>query len=152
MAPMGLARIVKAKYWLASFSALLVTLTLVVLSSCLLRMPTDRVVFFGAVITVMTFSLNHRPGRHSWVLYPNFKEANPSKIVSGFGGTFCLVLSFLYILGSVLILAFGAAELNLKAPSQAWACMSVGSFFVLSFLVGWVPFKLGLRQLRNFEF
>jgi ABC-2 type transport system permease protein len=151
MAPMGLARIVKTKYWLASFAALLVTLTLVVLSSCLLRMPTDRVIFFGAVITVMTFSLNGLAAGLG-VLYPNFKEANPSKIVSGFGGTFCLVLSFLYILGSVLILAFGAAELNMKAPSQFWAGMSVGSFFVLSFFIGWLPFRLGLRQLQNFEF
>jgi ABC-2 type transport system permease protein len=28
---------------------------------------------------------------------PNFKEDNPSKIVSGFGGTLCLVMSFIYI-------------------------------------------------------
>jgi ABC-2 type transport system permease protein len=151
MAPMGLVRIVKAKYWLASFASLVVTLTLVVLSSCLLHMPWDRVVFFGAVITVMTFSLNGLAAGLG-VLYPNFKEANPSKIVSGFGGTFCLVLSFLYILGSVLILAFGAAELSLKAPSQAWAVLSVSVFFALSFLVGWMPFRLGLLQLRNFEF
>jgi ABC-2 type transport system permease protein len=151
MAPMGLVRLVKAKYWLASFASLVVTLTLVVLSSCLLHMPWDRVTFFGAVITVMTFSLNGLAAGLG-VLYPNFKEANPTKIVSGFGGTFCLVLSFLYILGSVLILAFGAAELSLKAPSQVWAVLSVGGFFALSFLVGWLPFRLGLRQLRNFEF
>jgi len=41
-------------------------------------------------------------------LYPNFKEDNPSKIVSGFGGTFCLVLSFFYILGSVVLLALAS--------------------------------------------
>jgi len=151
MIPMGLPRVVKAKYWLASFSSLLVTLSLIVLSSCLLRMPWDRVMFFGAVITVMTFSLNGL-AMGMGVLYPNFKEGNPSKIVSGFGGTFCLVLSFLYILGSVLSLAFGSAELRTKAPSQLWAGVSVGIFFLLSFLIGWLPFRLGLRQLRNFEF
>jgi ABC-2 type transport system permease protein len=151
MAPMGLPRIVKAKYWLASFSSLVVTLTLVVLSSCLLRMPWDRVVFFGAVITVMTFSLNGLAAGLG-VLYPNFKEANPSKIVSGFGGTFCLVLSFLYILGSVLILAFGAAELRMKAPSQFWAMASVAIFVVLSVVVGVAPFRIALRHLRDFEF
>ena len=41
------------------------------------------------------------------MLYPNFKETNPSKIVSGFGGTFCLVMSFLYILFSLVVLAIG---------------------------------------------
>ena len=45
-------------------------------------------------------------------LYPNFKEENPSKIVSGFGGTFCLVLSFLYILGSVVLLALVMSVLS----------------------------------------
>ncbi len=151
MVPMGLAKVVKTKYWLASFSSLVVTLTLVVLSSCLLRMPADRVIFFGAVITVMTFTLNGLAAGLG-VLYPNFKEGNPSKIVSGFGGTFCLVLSFLYILGSVLVLAFGSAEMRTRAPSEVWAAVSVGIFFILSFLLGWIPFKFGLRQLRNFEF
>src|SRR5579884_1270396 len=151
MAPMGLPKVVKAKYWLASFSSLVVTLTLVVLSSCLLRMPWDRVLFFGAVITVMTFTLNGLASGLG-VMYPNFKEGNPSKIVSGFGGTFCLVLSFLYILGSVLILAFGAAEMRGKSPSMTWAGVSACGFFVLSFLIGWLPFRLGMRQLRHFEF
>ena len=151
MAPMGLEKIVKTKYWLASFASLVVTLTLVVLSSCLLRMSWDRVAFFAAIITVMTFTLNGLAAGLG-VLYPNFKEGNPSKIVSGFGGTFCLVLSFLYILGSVLMLAFGAAEMRAKAPSQLWAMVSVTGFFILSFLLGWLPFKLGLRQLRQFEF
>jgi ABC-2 type transport system permease protein len=41
-------------------------------------------------------------------LFPNFKEDNPSKIVSGFGGTFCLVLSFLYIVAAVTLLALGS--------------------------------------------
>lgn len=151
MAPMGLAKVVKAKYWLASFASLMVTLTLVVISSCMLRMPFDRVAFFGAVITVMTFTLNGLAAGLG-VLYPNFKEANPSKIVSGFGGTFCLVLSFLYILGSILTLAFGAAEMRAKNPSLLWAGLSVVGFFLLSFLIGWVPYRLGLRQLKRFEF
>ena len=82
------------------------------------------------------------------MLYPNFKDANPSKIVSGFGGTLCLVLSFLYILGSVLLLAFGATGLH---PNSTWVIASISAFALLSFCIGWVPFKLGLRQLRHFE-
>lgn len=151
MAPMGLERVVKTKYWLASFSSLFITLTLVVLSSCLLRMPWDRVMFFSSVIIVMTFSLNGLAAGLG-VMYPNFKEGNPSKIVSGFGGTFCLVLSFLYILGSILLLAFGAAEMRGKTPSQFWAAMSAAGFFLLSVGLGWLPFRLGLRQLKRFEF
>jgi ABC-2 type transport system permease protein len=151
MAPMGLAGVVTAKYWLASCASLAVTLSLVVLSSCLLNMGWDRVIFFGAVITVMTFTLNGLAAGLG-VLYPNFKESNPSKIVSGFGGTLCLVLSFLYILASVLGLAFGSAEVANKGHLQTTAVVSITLFIMLSFALGMLPLKFGLRRLRHFEF
>src|SRR5581483_9308454 len=151
MAPMGLARVVKAKYWLASCTSLMVTLSLIVLSTYLLKMSWDRIAFFGSVIAVMTFTLNGLAAGLG-VLYPNFKEGNPSKIVSGFGGTFCLVLSFLYILGSGLMLAFGSAEMRTEAPSQELALLSLIGFIMLSFVLGWLPLKLGLRRLNGFEF
>ncbi|MDB6017889.1 MAG: hypothetical protein JWR19_2378 [Pedosphaera sp.] len=151
LAPMGLPRVVKIKYWLANCTALLVTLSLIILSSYLLKMTWDRIAFFGAVVTVMTFSLNGLAAGLG-VLYPNFKESNPTKIVSGFGGTFCLVLSFLYILCSVSMLAFGSAEMRQEAPSPELALASICGFVALSFVLGWLPLKLGLRHLRNFEF
>jgi ABC-2 type transport system permease protein len=146
MAPMGLERVVKAKYWLASFGSLLLTLSLITLSSCLLKMPWHRIVFFSAVVTVMTFSLNGLAVGLG-VMYPNFKDASPSKIVSGFGGTLCLVLSFLYILASVLILGFGmTGHLH---PGTVAACLL--SFALLSGAVGWLPMWLGLAQLSHLE-
>jgi ABC-2 type transport system permease protein len=148
MAPMGLARVVKTKYWLASLSSLIVTLSLISLSTYLLKMPWDRIAFFAAVVTVMTFSLNGLAVGLG-VLYPNFKEINPAKIVSGFGGTLCLVLSFLYILASVLLLGFGTTGLH---PNQIWVFASVVGFTIFSGLIGWMPLKIGLRRLKDFEF
>jgi ABC-2 type transport system permease protein len=148
MAPMGLARVVKTKYWLASVSSLIVTLTLISLSTYLLKMPWDRIAFFAAVVSVMTFSLNGLAVGLG-VLYPNFKEINPAKIVSGFGGTLCLILSFLYILASVLLLGFGTTGLH---PNQIFVFASVIGFTVFSGLIGWVPLKIGLSRLKDFEF
>jgi ABC-2 type transport system permease protein len=150
LAPMGLERVVKVKYWLASGASLVVTLGLMTLSCLLLNMTWDRVAFFGAVVTVMTFTLNGL-ATGLGVLYPNFKENNPSKIVSGFGGTFCLVLSFFYILGSILLVAASLHGLFLRAPSQRLVLLCVGGFALLSFILGWLPMKLGLRQLGKFE-
>jgi ABC-2 type transport system permease protein len=164
MSPMGLARVVKVKYWLASFASLLATLSLITLSCWLLKMTWDRIAFFGAVVTVMTFALNGL-ATGLGVLYPNLKEANPSKIVSGFGGTLCLVLSSLYILASIGLLVFG--QINFQ-PNKYWASAggitgfllahatyaavtSVVAFALLSFVIGWLPLKFGLRQLKNFE-
>ncbi|MGO8838746.1 MAG: putative ABC transporter permease subunit [Limisphaerales bacterium] len=147
MAPMGMARVVKTKFWLASVMSLFVTSGLITLSCYLLKMTWDRVLFFAAVITVMTFALNGL-AIGLGVLYPNLKETNPNKIVSGFGGTLCFVLSSLYILASVLLLVFGAAGLH---AHEDWAVEGITGFVALSFCIGWLPLKLGLRQLKNFE-
>ena len=147
MAPMGLARMVKVKYWLASLSSLVVTLGLILLSSYLLEMTWDRAAFFSAAVTVMTFSLNGLAVGLG-VLFPNFRDSSPSKIVSGFGGTLCLVLSFLYILASVLILGFSTLGIP---PHSGWAVAGIAVFTVLSFFIGWLPLKLGLRRLVHLE-
>jgi len=147
MSPMGLERVMKTKFWLSSLLSLVVTVGLVTLSCYLLKMSWSDLSFFGAVITVMTFALNGLAVGLG-VLYPNLKEANPGKIVSGFGGTLCLVLSFLYIVASVVLLGFGTSGLHGRA---SWAVESVIAFVALSFFIGWLPLKWGLQRLKNFE-
>jgi ABC-2 type transport system permease protein len=150
MAPFGLVRVLKAKYGLASGASLLVTLGLIWLSCHMLRMPWERALYFSLAITVMTFSLNGLAVGLG-ALYPNFKEENPGKIVSGFGGTFCLVLSFVYILGSVVFLAIGSPWAPSGRASFGWMAIGWTGFTVLSFCLGWLPLKLGLRKVADFE-
>ncbi len=147
MSPMGLPRVVKIKYWLASTLSLAVTLALVTLSCYLLQMPWTDVAFFGAVITIMTFTLNGLAVGLG-VIYPNVKETNPNKIVSGFGGTLCFVLSSIYIIASLSLLVLGGGGYHSHSD---WVFVSLGVFLGLSLLIGWLPMKLGLRQLRSFE-
>jgi ABC-2 type transport system permease protein len=150
MAPLGMMRVVKVKYWLAAITSLVVTLGLMLLSCHMLDMPARRVLHFSMAVTVMTLTLTGLAVGLG-ALYPNFKEDNPSKIVSGFGGTFCLVLSFLYILASVILLAFTTPWTlsGRVAASQAWLC--AGSFVALSLLLGWLPLRLGLKRVRSVE-
>jgi hypothetical protein len=101
-------------------------------------------------VTVMTFCLTGL-AIGLGVLYPNFKEENPSKIVSGFGGTFCLVLSFLYIVASVILLALGSpwsltGNQNILLMFLCWT-----GFAVFSAVIGWLPLKFGLRRVDVFE-
>lgn len=150
MAPLGMMRVLKVKYWLATATSLVVTLGLMLLSCHMLDMPARRVMHFAMAVTVMTFTLTGLAVGLG-ALYPNFKEDNPSKIVSGFGGTFCLVLSFLYILASVVLLAFTTPWTlsGRVAQAQVWIC--VGSFLAISALLGWLPLRLGLRRVRSVE-
>lgn len=150
MAPMGLGRVVRVKFWLAACTSLTMSLALMVLSCCLLRMEWRQVAFFSGVITVMAFTLNGL-ATGMGVLYPNFKESNPSKIVSGFGGTFCFVLSFLYILVSVLLLAFGSAASRGRGPSPGLALAGITIFILMSAALGWLPFRFSLSRLKEFE-
>ena len=147
MSPMGLQRIVKTKYWLTSVLSLVVTLGLVTLSCYLLNMVWTDVAFFAAVVTVMTFALNGL-AIGLGVLYPNLKETNPNKIVSGFGGTLCFVLSSVYIIASLTLLVFGGGGFH---THTAWVMVSLLTFVALSLAVGWLPLRLSMRRLKNFE-
>ncbi len=152
MAPLGMGRVVRSKFWLAGAASLTVTLGMMWLSCHMLRMPLPRTFYFAAAVTVMTFTLNGLAVGLG-VLYPNFKEDNPSKIVSGFGGTFCLVLSFLYIVASVSLLAVGSpwpwTRGGNTSPALMLSCW--GGFSLLSVTLGWLPLRLGLRQVKSFE-
>ncbi len=150
MAPLGLVQVVKVKYWMANVTALIVTLGLILTSCYMLEMTLSRTIFFVFAITVMTMTLTGLAVGLG-ALHPNFKEENPSKIVSGFGGTFCLVLSFLYILGSVVLLASATPWMQPEAGSFFRTVACVGGFALLSFVIGWVPLRLGLRKVRTFE-
>jgi ABC-2 type transport system permease protein len=147
LAPMGLVTVVKTKFWLASSLSLFVTLGLVTLSCYLLNMSWTDVAFFGAVITVMTFALNGL-AIGLGVLFPNVKETNPNKIVSGFGGTLCFVLSSVYIIAALTLLIIGGGGYH---GHVAWALISIILFVIISFLIGWLPMRIGLSHLKNFE-
>jgi ABC-2 type transport system permease protein len=144
---MGLQRVVMTKYWLASALSLLVTLGLVTLSCYLLKMPLDDVAFFGAVVTVMTFALNGLAVGLG-VLFPNVKETNPNKIVSGFGGTLCFVLSSIYIIASLALLVMGGGGFH---GNTNWAIACIIGFTFMSVFIGWLPLSIGLKSLKNFE-
>lgn len=147
MSPMGLSRIVMTKYWLASTFSLVVTLGLVTLSCYLLKMDWPDLAFFGSVVTVMTFTLNGLAVGLG-VLYPNLKETNPNKIVSGFGGTLCFVLSSVYILASLALLVLGGGGYH---GHSNWVILSLASFLILSLAVGCLPMRWALKHLDQFE-
>jgi len=150
MTPLGLPRILSIKLWLAAVTAEIVTLGLISLSCYMLQMPLSQTAFFACAVTIMTLTLTSLAVGLG-ALYPNFREENASKIVSGFGGTFCLVLSFLYILASVILLALSSPWGGARALSSPRALLCFGGFLLLSLLLGGVPYRLGLRRVRRFE-
>lgn len=150
LAPLGLPRVMLAKFALGTGLSLSLSLGLILLSCHLLELPWHHTLMFAGAISIMAFTLNGL-AIGLGALYPNLKEDNPSKIVSGFGGTFCLVLSFVYIVGSVLLLAF-SAPWTLAAGFRAETLGAWAAFLLMSLLLGWLPMKLGRRRARQFEY
>jgi ABC-2 type transport system permease protein len=150
MAPMGLVRALQAKFRLATQAALPVGLGLIVLSCHMLQMPWSHTLYLGVIIATMTFALVAL-AMGLGALFPNFREDNPTKIVSGFGGTLCLLLSFLYIVGSVTLLAIFSPWGVHGGASAGWLVAAWSVFLVFSVVMGWVPYRLGLRRVRTFE-
>jgi ABC-2 type transport system permease protein len=150
LSPLGLPQVLRIKFWLASRAALCAGLGLILLSCGLLRIPFGHTLYLGLIIGAMTFALTGLAVGLG-ALFPNFREENPARIVSGFGGTLCLLASFLYIVASVALLAMGSPWGWHGANSLGWILGSWAGFAVLSVVVGWLPYRLGLRRLEDFE-
>lgn len=95
-------------------------------------------------------------------LFPNFRELNPSKIVSGFGGTLTLILSIGLVAASVggggllfhRFLVVPLIDLRAWQPANnaTWAVPFLVFITALNLAAALIPMKLGIRALERVEF
>jgi ABC-2 type transport system permease protein len=149
LAPVGLRRVLLQKFWLSCVTALVITVTLNVISSILLRLAWGKLLLFAAAIALMAAALSGLAVGLG-ALFPNFKEDNPSKIVSGFGGTLCLVISFLYISGFVTLIALPDLH-RLKLPVVFPPSIAFALAFALSSCVLVIPMWIAMRRIKTLE-
>ncbi|MEI9895383.1 MAG: hypothetical protein WDN28_16215 [Chthoniobacter sp.] len=150
LAPIGVHKVLLQKFWTSCFTTSVITVSLMITSSVLLHLPWLRVCFFAVAIALMSATLSGLAVGLG-ALFPNFKEDNPSKIVSGFGGTLCLVASFLYITLFVATIALPDLARVTKFP---WAIPTLLPYLVvliLSLCVMLFPLLLAIRRVKNLE-
>lgn len=150
LAPIGMQKVLLQKFWTSCFTTAVITVSLMITSSVLLHLPWVRVGFFAVAIALMSATLSGLAVGLG-ALFPNFKEDNPSKIVSGFGGTLCLVASFLYITVFVTSVALPDLARVTKFP---WAIPPLLPHFLalaLSLSVMLFPLGLAIRRVKNLE-
>ncbi|MDB6171343.1 MAG: hypothetical protein JWL59_654 [Chthoniobacteraceae bacterium] len=150
LSPMGLPKVLLQKFWLSCLTAMVITVSLMATSSTLLHLPWSKRLFFMGSVALMSAALSGLAVGLG-ALFPNFKEENPSKIVSSFGGTLCLILSFVYI-----ALFVGLASIpdmrqvtRIQFPisdAVAWTIPVVMSACLL-----FIPMILASRQVKNME-
>ncbi|MEZ5300701.1 MAG: hypothetical protein R3F11_08595 [Verrucomicrobiales bacterium] len=150
LAPFSLARVLWAKFCLSFFASSAITGGLVLSSGIMLGLPVGRVAFFlGSIVSMSAGLTGLAIGLGA--LFPNLRESNPAKIVSGFGGTLCLILSFLYIVLVMTCLVYPTAvrlaEKLDQAPGGALA-VGIGGAAGAT-VVALVPLALALYRVRR---
>jgi ABC-2 type transport system permease protein len=108
------------------------------------------IVLMGGGLTGLALSLG--------AIFPNFVDHSPAKIVSGFGGTLCLILNFVYILGFLPIFVWPSLRAARPAVGAAgvdghgWNLMISGvGLVVLTVLVAGVPVFFAIRKIKRLE-
>lgn len=158
MSPVPMTRVLRTKLHLTVFVTGALTVLLTVISCYTLSMPLERTLFFLGSILMLTKGLNAL-ALGLGALFPDFREQNPAKIVSGFGGTLCLIASFIYIAACVATaLIPGLPELR---PGQQpfplaqrlrMEFLSAGGIFILTLLFGGLPYWLAQKKIKNLDY
>ena len=157
LSPLPLHRVLALKLRLSASVLALIMVTLVVVSGLSLDLPGQRILFFSASILMLSYGLTSL-ALSLGALVPNFRESNPARIVSGFGGTVCLIASFVYIVGGMVLLLIPSWQ-NLRQDAVTMLgyngkieLAALGGLAVLTVVFGGVPYFFAKRQTKNLEY
>lgn len=132
-------------------------LILILVSGLMLELPWRRIALYLAAIALMSFGLNAL-AISLGALFPNFEETDPAKVVSGFGGTLCLIASFIYLTLFMGVLTAASATEWLPAggsaggalPFYQWTFAGL-SALVLTGIFGGIPLFLAINRVKRLE-
>ena len=156
MAPMSRSTLILSKFFYSLLFTLGISIPLIVLSVFMLNLT--RVYLLLEILTIVGICVGlSAMAVGLGTMYPDFTSDDPSKIVSGFGGTLNLMLSILYVL---LMLTIGAVPVYLyKMGGEFWFDISPQLLFsvfimlgaVVTMIASVVPLKLGIGALKRLE-
>lgn len=160
ISPLSLGRVITLKLHLTASALAVLTATLIVLSGISLGLPLKRSLYFCGAVILQSYGLTALSLALGAML-PNFREPNPSRLISGFGGTLCLIGSFLYILSSSAVMALPdviawRAEL-MKTPLSE-VQVKFGEFLAILFicfltmLFGGIPWWVAKKKVKNLDY
>ncbi len=157
LSPLPLHRVLSLKLRLSASVLSIIMVVLVVTSGVSLGLPGQRILFFSASIFMMSYGLTSL-ALSLGALVPNFRESNPARIVSGFGGTVCLIASFVYIVGGMTLLLIPSWQ-NLRQDAvtliqydNRLELAALAGLCLLTALFGGIPYFFAKKQTKNLEY
>jgi ABC-2 type transport system permease protein len=156
LAPVRRNKVLWGKFLFAAIGSILISEILIVTSDLMLRTPLSWLLLHaGTMVVICTGLAGLSVGIGA--RFPNFAEDNPSKIVSGFGGTLNLILSMLFI-GLVIMLQAIPSHIHFARTSllferyRFWMILSVSASLVIGAIGCIIPLYVGARAFRKVEF
>jgi ABC-2 type transport system permease protein len=156
LAPLSVRQLLREKLILAASATSTVTVTLAVVSAWRLGLPPLQFVFSVATVLVASIALAALAvGLGS--VYPDFSAENPSRIVSGLGGTLTFLLSVAYVIvvATAQTVVFEWQHVARRwgvSAGRGWAVLAASVVILTaSALAGWLPLRLGNRHLEQTE-
>lgn len=156
MSPVGMNRVFRQKLLLYSGIIGAATGALMLLSGLKLGMNAPDLAFYCGAIILMSTGLTAL-ALTLGVLFPNFHDASPAKIVSGFGGTLCLILNFIFILLFMALFVWHGTFAETH-KGEMWAAerlqrmlLASGALILMTVVFTGIPIHLSLRKMRRVE-
>jgi ABC-2 type transport system permease protein len=155
LSPAGMGRVLKIKFMLAVFMMLIISGALMTISSLMLSAPPHVVLITFMTAAAASFALCGL-ALGLGALYMDLEHTNPVAIISGFGGTFNLVLSLAYIIAAVFPFGLISHEYVAGHISRAWFMAGLsaagGWLVLLTALTAALPLSAGYRRLVSREY
>jgi ABC-2 type transport system permease protein len=157
IAPMKLQHLIWQKFVLSGLFTGILTFGILVLSGKTLELPASDILFFSVAIVMLSTGLNGIAVGFG-ALFPNMEETNAARIVSGFGGTLCLITSFLYIstfLGSLALARYTVFRTDKSPegwfPNDRYGHLGAASALSLTLVATLVPLLFAIKRLKKLE-
>lgn len=154
MAPIERHSLMVGKFLFAMVGSVILSETLILISSFMLRLGWGFTLLQCATVVGVCAGLSGLSVGLG-AIYPNFREDNPSKIVSGFGGTLNLVVSLFYVTLVILLEALpyylvARRQIDFAGQSEA-ILLAFGVVMVLSAAMAVLPLHFGMKAFRRME-
>lgn len=155
LSPTGMRQVLKYKFWTSFAAMLTISLSLVALSCLMLRTPPLVMAVDIAVAAAVSMGLSAL-SLGLGAVFMDLKQSNPVAIISGFGGTFNLVLGLAFIMAAIAPFATASyrhAAGHTDSTEYALA-MALSSLWlvVLTAAATFLPLAAGTRHLVSREY
>lgn len=155
LSPTGLGRVLKIKYLFSVLALLLISAALMTVSTIMLGGQAYVLLITVLAAIAMSFALSGL-ALGLGAVFLDLKQKNPVAIISGFGGTFNLVLSLVYIMAAIIPFGALAHAYTLGRISRPLFLKGIaaGSLWlgIITALAAGLPLLLGARSLARREF